>query len=80
MKKEFITANALKAILKLSIKIGLELGFYISYTGLYIELDQYNNKDKNKVQVYYFEPNELHGIFTHLTAYARLHKRTTNIW
>ena len=80
MKKQYITADALKAILKLSIKIGLELGFYISYTGMYIELDQYDNKDKNKVQVYYFEREQLHGIFEHLTAYGRLHKRKTNIW
>ena len=79
MKKEYITAEELKKILKLSIKIGVELGLYLSYTGFYVEIDQYANSDRKKVKVYYFEPSQLHYIFTHVTAYARLHKRRMSL-
>ena len=79
MKKTFITAEELKKILKFAIKIDVELGFYISFNCRYIEIDQYSNKCPEKVQKYYYAPEEMHTIFTHITAYQRLYKHKSHL-
>lgn len=79
MKKEYITAEELKKILKFAIKIDIELGFYISFTGQYIDIDQYNNKSQEKVKTYYYKLEEMHNIFAHITAYQRLYKHENHL-
>lgn len=79
MKKEYITAKELKKILKFAIKIDVELGFYISFNCRYIEIDQYSNKCPEKVQKYYYKPEEMDNIFAHITAYQRLYKHENHL-
>ena len=80
MKKiETITPRELKKIMKLSIAIDMELGFYIAYCQRTIAIDRYNNWDSNKTKIYSFSLEDMHKIFTLVNAYARLYKRNLSL-
>ena len=74
MKHEFITPNELKKLMKLSISIKVELGFYISLTCNYIDIDRYDNLCPNNVQTFYFKDEHLNPILKRVSAYSRLFK------
>lgn len=77
--KTYITADELKTLLKFAIRIDMELGLYMSFTGHYIEIDQYRNNCPEKVQSYYYKREDMHEIFTHITAYQRLYKHQSHL-
>jgi hypothetical protein len=74
MKHEFITPNELKKLMKLSISIKIELGFYVSLTGNYIDIDRYENLCPKNVQTFYFKDEDLEPILKRVSAYSRLFK------
>jgi len=74
MKQEFITPNELKKLMKLSISIKIELGFYVSLTGNYIDIDRYENLSPANVQTFYFKDEHLEPILKRVSAYSRLFK------
>lgn len=74
MKHEFITPNELKKLMKLSITIKVELGFYVSLTDNYIDIDRFENLCLNNVQTFIFKDDDLKPILEHVKAYARLFK------
>jgi hypothetical protein len=79
MKQEFITPNELKKIMKLSISIKIELGFYVSWTDNYIDIDRYDNWTSENVQTYRFKDDHLKPILKLVKAYSRLFKRNLSI-
>ena len=79
-KDETIDYRTLKAMMKLSITIGVELGFYVSYTQNFIVLDRYENQCKKYQRTYIFKHTELNNILTLVHAYSKLHKRPFQVW
>lgn len=79
-KTETIDYKTLKTMMKLSITINLELGFYISYTQDYIVIDRWENKCKQYQRTYIFNHDELYNILTLVHAYSKLHKRPFQVW
>lgn len=77
---ETIDYKELKKIMKLSITIGVELGFYISYTQKYIVIDRFENKCKEKQRLYIFNRDNMPNIITLVHAYSKLHKRKLSVW
>ena len=75
MRTETITPKELRKIMKLSITINVELGFYISLTAHYIDIDQFENVNPKKVKTYSFESKDLSNILILVSAYDRLFKR-----
>ena len=80
MKTETITYKTLKQIMKLSISINIELGFYISYTQQYIVIDRWENKCKSNQREYIFSIDDMSNILTLVHAYAKLHQRQLSIY
>lgn len=80
VKDETINYKTLKSIMKLSITIGVELGFYISYTQDYIVIDRWENTCKKRQRTYIFSHGELCNILTLVHAYSKLHKRPFQVW
>ena len=72
MKIESITPKELKKIMKLSITIDVELGFYIAYSSRTITIDRSNNWDANKTKLYKFSSNDAESILLLVNAYAKL--------
>ena len=79
MNTKYITAKELKKIMQTAIKIDVELGFYISYSGMYIEIDRFENNNRNKIKFYEFKPTEFKGILEHIQAYSRLYKHNLHL-
>lgn len=79
MKHEFITPNELKKLMKLSISIKVELGFYVSLTGNYIDIDRFENLCPNNVQTFFFKDDDLKPILERIRAYSRLFKHHLSI-
>ena len=77
---ETIDYKTLKRMMKLSITIDLELGFYISYTQKYIVIDRYENRCKEKQRLYTFSRENMCDIITLVHAYSKLHKRKLSVW
>lgn len=80
MKTETITYKTLKQIMKLSISINIELGFYISYTQQYIVIDRWENECKSNQREYIFSIDDMSNILTLVHAYAKLHQRQLSIY
>ena len=79
-KYESITYKELKKIMKLSITINIELGFYISYTQKYIVIDQWENKCKDRQRLYIFNREDMPNIIKIVHAHSKLHKRKLSVW
>jgi hypothetical protein len=75
MKTETITYRELKKIIKLSISIDIELGFYIAYSQRTITIDRYDNWNDNKTKLYKFESKDAEDILRLINAYAIIYKR-----
>jgi hypothetical protein len=75
MKTETITYRELKKIMKLSISIDIELGFYIAYSQRTITIDRYDNWSPNKTKLYKFNSNDAEDILRLVNAYAIIYKR-----
>lgn len=73
-KTENITPKELRKIMKLSVSIGIELGFYIAYSQCTISVDTYKNWDSSKTKLYSFSVDDAKDIMKLITAYARLYK------
>lgn len=82
-KIETITPKELKKMMKLSIAIKLELGFYVSLTGSYINIDKFENlcanNNNNNVQTFAFNDDDLAAILDLVNAYARLYKHKLSL-
>ena len=70
-KYETIDYKELKKIMKLFITVGVELGFYISYTQKYIVIDRYENRCKEKQRLYTFNREEMFNIISLVHAYSK---------
>ena len=80
MTTEYITPKELKKIMKLSITINIELGFYVTYTQQYIVIDRWENKCKSNQREYIFSIDDMSNILTLVHAYAKLHQRQLSIY
>lgn len=79
-KYETITPKELKKMMKLSIAIDVELGFYLSYTQHYIIIDKWENKCKEHQKMYIFSREDMCSIINLVHAYSKLHKRKLSVW
>lgn len=78
MKIESITYKTLKKLLKFSIAIDVELGFYISYHGT-ITIDQFKNQNPNKTKIYKYSKNDIEDILRLINAYAKLFNHSLSV-
>ena len=72
MTTEYITPKELKKIMKLSIQIDVELGFYLAWHQRTLTVDKSNNWDPNKTMMYKICDADRDAIFILLNAYAKL--------
>ena len=75
-KTETITPKDLKKIMKLSIAIDVELGFYMEWHQKTITIDKNNNWDSSKTAMYNINAEDRDAIFILINAYARLHMKS----
>lgn len=78
-KTETITPKELKKIMKLSIAIDVELGFYLAWHQKTITIDKSNNWDSGKTAMYKINAEDRNAISILLNAYAKVHMKRLNI-
>ena len=78
-KIETITPKELKKLMKLSIAIDVELGFYLALHQRTLTIDKSNNWAPNKTKLYRIATEHLNDVFTLLNAYAKLHRRRLSL-
>lgn len=77
--KEYITPTELKKIMKISLAIDVELGFYFAWHQKTITIDKSDNWNPNKTIMYRIFDNDRQSIFILLNAYAKLFNKRLNL-
>ena len=72
MATEYITPKELKKIMKLSIQIDIELGFYMAWHQKTITIDKRNNWDSSKTAIYKINAEDRNAIDILRNAYAKV--------
>lgn len=72
-KTETITPKELKKIMKLSIAIDIELGFYLAWHQKTITIDKSTSWKSGKTAIYKINAEDRDAIFILVNAYAKVH-------